>query len=140
MAETLEKPSVTDARDGRGLQPLPAASAPDLRILQANERTLLAWIRTGLAVMAFGFVVARIGIWLRAEQGLAPSGSRAGWIGSAFVVLGTAGNALATVRYLRTRKAILQGREVVPGNATVLSLAFGLVVLGGILVAYLLTL
>jgi len=31
----------------------------------AAERTLLAWIRTGLALMGFGFVVARFGIFLR---------------------------------------------------------------------------
>ena len=33
--------------------------ADDPRVRMAAERTLLAWIRTGLAVMAFGFVVAR---------------------------------------------------------------------------------
>ena len=31
----------------------------------AAERTLLAWIRTGLTVMAFGFLVARFGLFLR---------------------------------------------------------------------------
>ena len=34
---------------------------PDLREHLAAERTFLAWIRTGLAIMAFGFVVARLG-------------------------------------------------------------------------------
>lgn len=33
----------------------------DPRVFFAAERTLLAWIRTGLTVMAFGFVVARVG-------------------------------------------------------------------------------
>jgi putative membrane protein len=37
----------------------------DPRQLQANERTLLAWVRTGLALVTFGFVVAGIGAWLR---------------------------------------------------------------------------
>jgi putative membrane protein len=31
----------------------------------ANERTFLAWVRTGIAIMAFGFVVARFGLLLR---------------------------------------------------------------------------
>ena len=31
----------------------------------AAERTFLAWIRTGLALMGFGFVVARFGLFLR---------------------------------------------------------------------------
>jgi putative membrane protein len=31
----------------------------------AAERTLLAWVRTGLALMGFGFVVSRFGLFLR---------------------------------------------------------------------------
>src|SRR5690348_9802990 len=37
----------------------------DTRIFFAAERTLLAWVRTGLTVMALGFVVARFGLFLR---------------------------------------------------------------------------
>jgi putative membrane protein len=33
--------------------------------LLANERTFLAWVRTSIAVMTLGFVVARFGLWLR---------------------------------------------------------------------------
>jgi putative membrane protein len=40
-------------------------SEPDPRIFFAAERTLLAWLRTGLTVMALGFVVARVGLFLR---------------------------------------------------------------------------
>ena len=36
----------------------------DPRVFFAAERTLLAWIRTGLTIMAFGFVVARFGLFL----------------------------------------------------------------------------
>lgn len=119
------------------LQVLPGATAIDLRVLQANERTLLAWIRTGLALMGFGFVVARMGMWLREVQPTAASGPWSGRLGAAFVVLGTISNALAAVRYVRVRKAIIEGREMIPENVTVLALAYGLVVLGGILGAYL---
>ncbi len=31
----------------------------------ANERTFLAWIRTSIAVISLGFVVAKFGVWLR---------------------------------------------------------------------------
>ena len=40
-------------------------SSEDPRVRFAIERTLLAWVRTGLALMGFGFVVARFGLFLR---------------------------------------------------------------------------
>jgi putative membrane protein len=48
------------------LQPTKRASLSDYL---AAERTLLAWIRTGLALMGFGFVVARFGLFLQEFQG-----------------------------------------------------------------------
>ncbi len=45
----------------------------DLRDYLAAERTFLAWIRTGLALMGFGFVVARFGLFLTGSlSGSAP--------------------------------------------------------------------
>lgn len=32
---------------------------------QANERTFLAWLRTSIALISFGFVIARFGLFLR---------------------------------------------------------------------------
>lgn len=37
---------------------------PDPRVFFAAERTMLAWVRTGLTIMALGFVVARFGLFL----------------------------------------------------------------------------
>jgi len=37
----------------------------DPRVYFAAERTMLAWLRTGLTIMAFGFVIARFGLFLR---------------------------------------------------------------------------
>ena len=37
---------------------------PDPRVFFAAERTLLAWVRTALTLMALGFVVARFGLFL----------------------------------------------------------------------------
>ena len=44
----------------------------DPRVYFAAERTFLAWIRTGLALMGFGFVVARFGIFLREIRSTLP--------------------------------------------------------------------
>lgn len=64
----------------------------DPRIYFAAERTLLAWLRTGLAVIGLGFVVARFGLFLRllAHQHAAPASSNP-WslvIGVFLVLLG----------------------------------------------------
>jgi len=44
--------------------PIKAKPAADLRDYLAEERTFLGWIRTGIALMGFEFVVARFGIFL----------------------------------------------------------------------------
>ena len=59
----------------------------------AAERTFLAWIRTGLAMMGFGFVVARFGLFLQAlrigQPDLLPRTlSLSPWFGMALILLG----------------------------------------------------
>jgi putative membrane protein len=107
----------------------------------ANERTLLAWVRTAIALMGLGFVVARFGLFLRQlglERGAATTqdSSLAGWIGIGLVAAGVAATVLAAVRFLRAREQIEAGRfqaEVyAEGFVVVLTLAAGLA-----LVAYL---
>jgi putative membrane protein len=75
---------------------------PDLRDYLAEERTFLAWIRTGLASMGFGFVVARFGLYLEAIHGVSgPSDRFSLWSGTAFIAVGVAVNLLSTRRHLR---------------------------------------
>jgi putative membrane protein len=110
----------------------------DPRILQANERTLLAWIRTALAVIAFGFVIARAATWLRAADPGTSDGHGSGsvWLGAGFIVLGMASNVIAVIRFARARNAILAGRPIPSGGLTGISLALGLTVLAGALLVY----
>lgn len=117
------------------------ATNPDPRLLQANERTLLAWMRTGIALMTFGFVIARIGVWLRALVAAqhAPELHHFGtaWIGAGFVALGVFANAVATVRYSKAKRAILAG-EPIPEDRAPLVLAVVVTVLGAVMGTYLL--
>ncbi|MGO8908856.1 MAG: YidH family protein [Bradyrhizobium sp.] len=79
----------------------------------ANERTFLAWIRTAIAIMAFGFLVERFDLFLEAVapslsgRVLSPLGHRFGNIaGLALILAGTAMVALAMVRFIRNAKEI----------------------------------
>ncbi len=82
----------------------------------ANERTLLAWLRTGIALIALGFVVARFGLFLRelASQGkqVAPGalgGHASSIFGTIIVLLAGVLLALSYLRYRRTVQALDQG-------------------------------
>lgn len=81
----------------------------------ANERTFLAWVRTAIAVMAFGFLVAKFDLFLKiAARSLAgeretahiPGGGFGGAVGVLLILAGTVMVALATVRFVRTGRAI----------------------------------
>lgn len=93
----------------------PKAREETLRLHQANERTMLAWVRTGIALMAFGFAIARFGVFLRQVASLGQvsvhleHGVGSAWVGGALVGLGMLGNLVATVRYGRIRGAIERG-------------------------------
>jgi putative membrane protein len=103
-------------------EPAPAAPAADSRFRDhaANERTLLAWIRTGIALMAFGFAIARFGLFLReiAQAGQVPvhavRGLGSAWFGVTLVVLGLVTNAAAVARYVGIRKALVERGTIVP--------------------------
>lgn len=88
--------------------------------------------------MAFGFVVARLGLWLRISLGGDPNAFRASvWIGAGLVALGTVANAFAASRFLSIRRAILSGRPIPHDSYGEITLATALVLTGGVLTAYL---
>jgi putative membrane protein len=89
----------------------------DPRVAFAAERTLLAWIRTGLAMMGFGFVVARFGLFLREISALRmtadPQGSGSLWVGTALVLLGALVNITAAAQYGGMIRTLRKGEHIV---------------------------
>jgi putative membrane protein len=83
----------------------------DARIYMAAERTFLAWIRTGIALMGFGFVVARFGLFLR-ELTIAgtheqlPSTGFSFPIGIGLIAFGIIVNIVSVIRHRRYIDAI----------------------------------
>ncbi len=114
-----------------------AGRVVDLRILQANERTLLAWVRTSAGLMAFGFVVARFGLWLRWIRNVDGQTGGSIWFGIALVALGALTSLIAAGQYVRVRSAILRDRPIEPGRVLAPAVAISLAVIGLGLGAYL---
>jgi putative membrane protein len=110
----------------------------------ANERTFLAWVRTSIAIMAFGFLVERFDLFLAvAAHTLDPAmhlpDRRLGNIaGLALIVLGVAMIVVATVRFRRTARAI-DSPDVLArlGSQVDIGLACLLILLGFALFLYL---
>jgi putative membrane protein len=94
----------------------------------ANERTFLAWVRTGIAVIAFGFVIEKFNLFVRTLADVNPAGSGhhahlerlSGPLGSyeglALVLVGLAIIAIAAVRFVRTQR-LLDDQEVHPARS-----------------------
>ena len=111
----------------------------------SNERTFLAWVRTAIAVMAFGFIVERFDLFLEvatpslAGRTLSVPGQRFGNIaGLALILVGTAMVAIAAIRFLITAKNI-DSEDLKPGAGSRIDVALAvlLVLLGSALFLYL---
>lgn len=97
---------------------------PDVRFLLANERTLLAWIRTALAVVAGGVALTQIGKDSNAQN----------IIGIAAIMLGGFMAVVGYIRFQAADKAIRRGelptigREPIIQAASVAVIAFALII------------
>jgi putative membrane protein len=111
----------------------------------ANERTFLAWVRTAIAVMAFGFVIERFDLFLQVaapqlalKQAAPHSQMIANMAGLAFIGIGVVMIVIAGVRFVKIAKAI-ETEDAVPspGERFDVALAILIGLLGAALFLYL---
>jgi len=81
----------------------------------ANERTFLAWIRTSIGIMAFGFVVVKFAFFVKeitiefGERNIVHSKGYSGIMGIFLVIVGSIITLLSFFRYKQTAKQLNEG-------------------------------
>ena len=104
----------------------------------ANERTYLAWIRTGITIIALGFVVAKFGLIVKEINPAAPETSFhfSSYIGIALVLCGGLMEILALKRFTRNQDRIRIGKYE-PSASIETAISSGIFVIAIILIVYL---
>jgi len=88
---------------------------PNISNHLANERTFLAWIRTSVGLMAFGFVVVKFSLFVRqvstllGKENLIQNRGYSGIVGIILVAVGMITSVLSYARYRKTKKQISEG-------------------------------
>ncbi len=103
---------------------------PDPRVLFAAERTLLAWQRSSLAIMAFGFVIERFSLFLAAlrhESQLPGHHLFSLLVGVALILVGAGVAIASSISYRRFVKT-LPSQDVSSGYLVGLSASINLVI------------
>ena len=108
----------------------------------ANERTFLAWIRTSIALMGFGFVVVKFSLFVKQLSivlagKIMPTKGFSATIGIALVAIGALIALLAYLRYRHIGKQLLI-KKYYPSFLLSLLLTIALVLISILLVWYLL--
>lgn len=109
----------------------------------ANERTFLAWIRTSIAIMGFGFVVVKFSLFVRQlslaleEKAVLPAKGYSPFIGISLVVIGAVMALLAFIRYRSIERHLSQGTYF-PSFLLSLLMTIAILFISFVLVVYLL--
>ncbi|GAB3414381.1 YidH family protein [Niabella aquatica] len=108
----------------------------------ANERTFLAWIRTSIGIMGFGFIVVKFSMFIRqvsqivGKQVTAPPTGYSGIIGVILVAIGSLTAAMAYINYKKIEKQIASDNYS-SSNPLITYLTAGMVLISVILIWYL---
>jgi putative membrane protein len=108
----------------------------------ANERTFLAWIRTGISIMAFGFVVERFSLFVRqfaayvGKDIASPAPGYTSIFGIVLVGLGAVMGILAFIRY-RTVERQIEEDTYAPSHLLTVLLTLAFVAIATFLIMYL---
>jgi putative membrane protein len=109
----------------------------------ANERTFLAWIRTSIALMGFGFVIVKFALFIRqvtialGEKAIVPSKGYSAIIGVTMVALGALMATFAYIRYRNIEKQ-LSSNSYFPSRWLSVLVTLSIVIGAILLVLYLL--
>jgi putative membrane protein len=108
----------------------------------AAERTFLAWIRTGLALMGFGFVVARFGLFLReiamtTHTHTLESTGVSLWIGTTLLLVGVCVNLAASIHHVSLIGKLNRGEDIGRPSVIGIAVALSVATVGVALAAYL---
>ena len=123
-----------------------SARVRNRRVHMANERTFLAWIRTSIGIMAFGFVVEKFALFIKQmslilvnaniENTSPPSHGYSAIVGIFLVGLGTLMGLLAFVRYKNVERQIDEDTYQ-PSSILDILLTISVLAVGIFLVVYL---
>jgi len=104
----------------------------------ANERTFLAWVRTSVAIVVFGFAIGRFAIAMRQLTEFQGRGSKSTgfsvWMGMSAILAGVVMVGAGLMRYRKTRAQLDEGKFEPAGFivdlVTILTVLFGLALAG----------
>ena len=139
--EKLMPPGENSGKGGPDAVSSTSRPIDDPRVYLASERTFLAWIRTSISLMGFGFVIARFALWTRefnfsgkpATLVVRPGVST--WLGVGMVCVGVGVSVLAALRHHAYIRDLERGVTNPPLHVNTSMILAGVLALVGLLLA-----